>query len=92
MKNSDKEKYVYSGHGITFNSVGSWSFDNDFAGNAIIFDIDNGSSSHSDNCQNNFLILGEVLTYSINGSFGSLEKKFDINFTRANTKSCLSLH
>ena len=30
-KNSDKEKYVYSGSGITFNSSSSWSFDNDTA-------------------------------------------------------------
>ena len=28
VKNSDKEKYVYSGYGITFDSGGSWSFDN----------------------------------------------------------------
>ena len=27
-KNSDKENYVYSGYGITFDSVGFWSFDN----------------------------------------------------------------
>ena len=30
VKNSDKEKYIYSGYGITFDSAGSWSFDNDF--------------------------------------------------------------
>ena len=28
VKNSDKEKYVYSGYGITFDSAGLWSFDN----------------------------------------------------------------
>ena len=28
----------------------------------------------------------------INGSFGSAEKKFSINFSKANTKVCLSLH
>ena len=26
VKNSDKEKYVYSGYGITFDSTNSWSF------------------------------------------------------------------
>ena len=92
MKNSDKEKYVYSGPEITFDSVGSWSFDNDFAGNTIIFDVYNSSPSHSDNYQNNFLILGEVPTYSINGRFASLEKKIDINFTRVKTKFCLSFY
>ena len=28
-KSSDKEKHMYSGYGITFNSAGSWSFNND---------------------------------------------------------------
>ena len=53
VKNSDKEKYVYSGCGITFASAASWSFDNDFARNVIIFDVNNSSSFHSDNCKNN---------------------------------------
>ena len=43
LKNSDKEKYVYSGYGITFDSAGWWSFDNGNAGNVIIFGIDNSS-------------------------------------------------
>ena len=38
------------------------------------------------------LILGDSPTYGINGSFGSPEKKFNINLTEANTKFCLSLH
>ena len=50
-------------------------------------------NSHSDNRENNnFLILGEGPTYGINGSFGSPEKKFSVNFSKANTKFCLSLH
>ena len=28
VKNSDKERYVYSGCGITFDSASSWSHDN----------------------------------------------------------------
>ena len=31
VKNTDKEKYVYSEYEITFGSAGSWSFSNDFA-------------------------------------------------------------
>ena len=31
VKNSDKEKYVYSGYRIIFDSGGFWSFDNDTA-------------------------------------------------------------
>ena len=92
VKNSDKEKYVYCGQRITFDSAGSWSFDNDFARNVIIFGVDNSSSSHSENRTNNFLILGEGPTYGVNGSFGSPEKKFNINNTQANTKFCFCLH
>ena len=91
LKNSDKEKYVYSGYGILFDSAGSWSFDNDSAGNVTIFGADNSSSSHSDNRKNIFLILGEGPTFGINGSFESREKKFSINFSKSNTKFCLSL-
>ena len=75
VKNSDQEKYVYSGYRITFDSAGSWNFGNDFTGNAVIFEINNSSSSHSDSRKNNFLVLGEGPTYGINGSFGSPGKK-----------------
>ena len=37
------------------------------------------------------LKLGQGPTYSINGSFGSPEKKIGINFTKANVKVCSSL-
>ena len=37
-------------------------------------------------------MLGEGWTYGINRSFGSLEKKFSINFSKANTRFCLSLY
>ena len=49
VKNSDKEKYAYSGYGLTFDSAGSWSFDKDTARNVKIFSVDDGSSSHTDN-------------------------------------------
>ena len=57
VKNSDKEKYVYSGCWITFDSAGFWSFDNDTARNVIVFGVDNSSSSHSDNCKNNLILI-----------------------------------
>ena len=76
VKNSDKLKYIYSGYGKTFDSGSSWSFDNDFARNI----------------KNNFLILSEGPTFGINGSFGSPEKHFDINFSKVSTKFCLNLH
>ena len=75
VKISDKEKYMYSGYGITFDSAGFWNFDNDTAKNVIINGIDNSLSSHADNCKTNFLILGEGPIYGINGSFSSPEIK-----------------
>ena len=57
VKNNDKAKQVYSGHGISFDGAGSWSFDNDFAKNVLIFGVDNSSSPHTDNHKNNFSVL-----------------------------------
>ena len=83
---------MYSGYGITFNSESSWSFDNDIVRNVINFGFDNSLSSHADIRKNNFLVPGEGPTYEINGKFDSAEKKFTINFSKANTNFCLSLH
>ena len=83
--------YVYSGYGITFDSAGLSSFDNEFARNVITFGVDNSSSSHYDNHKSNFLISDEGPTYGINGRFGSPEKKFNANFTKGNRKCCLIL-
>ena len=67
------------------------SFDNGTARSVIIFGVDNSSSSHADNRKSNFLVLGVGPTFGINRSFGSPEKKFSINFSKANSKFCLSL-
>ena len=75
IKNSDKEKWVYSGYGIAFDGAGSWNFGNDFARNVKIFGVENSSPSHDGNQKNNSLVLGEGPTYDINGTFGSPEKK-----------------
>ena len=37
-------------------------------------------------------MLGECLTFGINGSFGLPGKKLRINFSKASTKLCFSLH
>ena len=34
----------------------------------LIIGVDNSSSSHSDNCKNNFILLGEIPHYGVNGS------------------------
>ena len=85
-RNGDKEKYVYSGYGITFDSAGLWSFSNYFAINFIKYGADNSSLSHSDNLKNKFLILGEGPTYGINESFGSPEEMFSISCTKSKYK------
>ena len=69
VKNSDKEKYVYSGYTIAFDGKGEWSFDNDYTRNIIIFGIDNSSSSHADNLKNNFLMLRDGDSFGVNGGF-----------------------
>ena len=83
---------MYSGYGITFDSTGSWSLNNNTTRNVIIFGVHNDSSSHADNHKNNLLVLGESPTFGINGSFGPSEKKFSIDFTKTDTKLYLSLH
>ena len=38
------------------------------------------------------MVVGEGPTFGINESFGTPEKKYGINFSKANTKFCLSFH
>ena len=45
VKTSDKEKYMYFGYGMTFDSVGSLSFDNGIDRDVVICGVDNSSSS-----------------------------------------------
>ena len=86
VKNSDKEKYVYSGYVIAVDRRDEWSFGSNYARNIIISGVDNSSSSHTDNLTNIFLILGEGYTFGINGDFGAPENNFSINFSKSNTK------
>ena len=75
VKNSNKDKWVYSGCGIVFDLGDWWSFGSSTARNVISLGVDNSSSSHVYNLKNNFLILGLGPTSEINKSFGSPEKK-----------------
>ena len=60
--------------------------------NVITFAVDNGSSSPSDNRKNNFLMLGKGQFMVLMVALDHQEKTFSINFTKANTKFCLTLH
>ena len=94
VKNSDEEKFVYSGYGISFDGKGSWSLGNDYAKNVVNFGVDNSLSSYTSsyNQGNDISVLGEGNTFGINGKFGAPEKNFTINFSKAKTKFCLSFH
>ena len=92
VKSSDNEKLIYSAYRITFDCAGSWNSDNNFARKVIIFCVNNTSPSNAANWRNNILVLGEGSTFDINGSFGSPEKKFSVNFMEGNRKHGLSLH
>ena len=50
------------------------------------------SSLHIDNKRKDILILGKGPTQGLDGHSSSAEKMYSINFTKVNTKFCLSLH
>ena len=50
------------------------------------------SSVHANNKTKNILVLGEVITQKLDDTTLTAEKKYSINFTKSNTKFCLSLH
>ena len=70
---------MHSSYEIAFLRAGSWSFDNNFAMNVVIFCFDNSKTSHCDNWKNIFLLkLGKGPTDEINGSVGTTEQMFSI--------------
>ena len=56
---------------------------NYFARNVIFFGDDNSLLSRTECHINKFLVLGKGPNFGINGSFGSPEKNFIIDFTKA---------
>ena len=90
-KNADIDKYGYSGYGIGFNKNTSFSVGNEIGKNVIIFGVDMSSSTKIDNRKKDILILGIGPTEGLENTL-SAEKMYSINFTKKNTKFCLSLH
>ena len=88
-RNADKSKFTYDGRVITFDGESFWSFENDAARNIIIFGGAKSSSSHIDNQKKKILLLGEGPR---EGGVSAAEKKISTNFSKANTKFCLSLY
>ena len=50
-----------------------------------MFGVDATSSTRTESCKNNFLVLSEGPTGDIKGRIGAAEKKFSINFSKAKT-------
>ena len=90
-KHIDVDLYKYSGYGIGFDRKGSYSIGNEIGRNVIILGVDMSSSTKIDNRKNDILILGKGLTQGLEHTL-SAEKLYSINFTKENTKFCLSLH
>ena len=67
------------------------SFGNEFAWSVVTFGVGNSLSSHTENCKNNFLVLGEGPIDDINCNLCEAEKKFSISFSKAKRKFCLRL-
>ena len=92
-KNADVDKYKYSGYGIAFDRKGSFSFPGGGYGqNVTIFGADMNSSPHIDNKGKDILILGTGPLQRLGEHSLTVEKMDLINFTKDNTKFCLSLH
>ena len=59
-KNTDIDKYGYSGYGIGFDRRSSFSFPGGgFGQNVLIFGVDMSSSSHIDKKKKDILVLGK---------------------------------
>ena len=92
-KHVDIHQYKYSGHGIGFDRKGEFSFgSNGFGRNVIIFGAYMGSSVHANNRTKNILVLGKDFIQGLDNTIIYAEKLYSINFTKTNTKFCLSLH
>ena len=92
-KNSDVEEYKYSGYGIGFDSIGSFSHsDGNNACNVIIFGADLSKKVHSSNKTSNIFVLGRNIVPKLNGKTFYAEEMYPANFTVADKKFCLSLH
>ena len=91
-KNTDIDKYKYSGYAVGFDRRSSFSFlSSGFGQNVLIFGVDMSSSSHIDNKKKDILVLGKGPTQGLEHTF-TAEKMYAINFTVTKKKFCLSLH
>ena len=92
-KKADIDKYKYSGYGIRFDSRGKFSHTSgEFGDNVILFGADMSSSVNANNKTKNILVLGEGITQGLDNTIIYAEKMHSINYSKTNTKFCLSFH
>ena len=91
-KSADIDKYKYSGYRIGFDRKDFFSIGNEVGRNVITFGIDMSSYPHIDNKGKDILILGKGPIQGLGEHSLTAEKLYSINFTKENTKFCLSLH
>ena len=94
-KHIDTDQYRYSGYGIRFDRKGGCSFGKGFGRNVIILGVDMSSSVHDKTCNNktrSILVLDKDFIQGIDNTTIHAETLQLINFTKTNTKFCLSLH
>ena len=85
------DQYKYSEYGKGFDRKGFFSLGNKIGRNVIIFGVDMNSSPHIDNNKKDISILGKGPTQGLEHTL-TAEKLYSMNFTKNNTKFCLSLH
>ena len=91
-KNADIDKYKYSRYGIEFDRRASFSLPSGGNGqNVIIFGVVKSSSTKIDNRKKYILILGKGPRQGSEHTL-TAEKMYSINFSKGQTKFCLSLH
>ena len=89
-KHVDVDKYKYSGYGIGFDMKGSCSIGDEIGRKVIIFGVDMSSSPRIDN-KKYISVLSKGPTQGLEHTL-TAEKLYSVNFTKENTKFCLSLH
>ena len=90
-KDSEIDKYGYSGYGIGFGRRGSFSFPGGgYNQNVLIFGVDMSFSAHIDD-KKKTLVSRIGPTQGLENTLAA-EKMYSINFTVTKKKFCLSLH
>ena len=85
---TDTDKYIYSGYGLGFDSMGQFTHPQDgMARNIIIFGVSSSNSVHATNKTQN-----HGLTQKVNNTTIYAEKMHPPNFSAENKIFCLSLH